>query len=148
METTQTINAQRTVAVHVKSGEFWLRLSLRIANEHSSGDLVYLADDAVLSIEPADELSSSYGAENWMSGVISGALYAFRTLRVPRKRLALESLSGRLRSIDMDALANCSAVAIARLVEMELPGLDMENWVVDAQVHDAFGPPEPGVSDV
>src|SRR5580704_10973455 len=99
METTQTVSAQRAVAVHMKSGEFWLRLSLHIANEHSSGDLVYLADDAVVSIEPADELSSPYRAENWMSGVISGALYAFRTLRIPRKRLCLESLSGRLRSI-------------------------------------------------
>jgi hypothetical protein len=143
METDQIAGTQRTVTVHMKSGEFWIRLSLRIEKEHLTGDLVHLADEADVSIEPADELCSSYRAENWMSGVVSGALYAFRTLGIPRKRLSLESLSGRLRSLDMDALANGSATAISRLVEMELPEFPMEGWIVNTQLEDPPGPLEP-----
>ena len=64
-----------------------------------------------------------------MSAVISGVLYAFRALQIPRQKLALEALSGRLRSTDMDALANCSAIATAALVNMEMPQLDLGDWV-------------------
>jgi hypothetical protein len=77
-----------------------------------------------------------------MSAVISVALYAFGTLRIPRKRICLESLSGRLSSFDMNALANCSATGIARLVEMELPELQIDDWVVEAQADSGFVPPE------
>jgi hypothetical protein len=108
-------------------------LSLRIDSENSSADLVRLGNDAVISIESADELSSNYRAENWMSGVISGALYAFRALRVPRRRLSLEALSGRLRSIDMDALAHCSAAVTASLLEKDLPEIHWENWIIDTR---------------
>jgi len=140
MEVVHVADTAQIASAHMRLGDYWIHLSLRILGEYSNGELVRFADDAVISIEAADELSSTYRTENWMSGVISGVLYAFRTLHIPRKRVSLEALSGRLRSIDMDALANCSATAIASLVEEKLPELNLENWTVDTQVDKVSAP--------
>jgi hypothetical protein len=136
MSTIKHIDDNGVSIVRMKSSEFWINLSLRRITTHRFGYIVHLADQAAVFIEPADELSSSYQTENWMSAVMSGVLYAFRALHIPRQKLALEALSGRLRSTDMDALANCSALATAALVNMEIPQLDLGDWVAEVETTD------------
>jgi len=128
------INPEKLATVRLATGEYWVRLALSLTHEFTGGDLVRFAPDATSSIEGADNLSSSYDRANWVSGVTSGALYAFRALGIPRQRVVLTELSGRLRASDMDGVANGSAIAIAKLANRELPSLRPEGWAIQAQV--------------
>jgi hypothetical protein len=105
-----------------------------LANEFTGGDLVGFAEEATCSVEGTDQSSSSYGRGNWLAGLTSGALYAFRSLRIPRQRVVVSELSGRLGASDMVAVANCSAIAISHLAERELPGVFTEDWHIRATV--------------
>ena len=111
-----------------------MRLAFRLTQEFTGGDLVRFSPGATVSVESADELSSSHSRTNWASGITSGALYAFRALGIPRQRLVVTELTGRLRAGDMDAVANAAAVAVAKLVDKELPAVSTDGWVVQARV--------------
>jgi hypothetical protein len=134
MAAQQLIGSDRLAIVRMARDDRWVRLGLRLTHEFTGGDLVRFAEIATVSLEGADELSATYGRANWVSGVTSGALYAFRTLRIPRQRLFLTELCGCLRASDMDAVANTSAIAIARLADKELPGLPTEGWSIETQI--------------
>jgi hypothetical protein len=136
----QLISPEKVAVVSLTAGTYQVRLALRLTDEFTGGNLVRLAPGATVSVEGADDLSSSYTRANWVSGIASGALYAFRTLRVPRQCVVVTEFTGRLRSCDMDTVANASAIAVARLVDRELSGVSAEGWDVQAQVTDGAGP--------
>src|SRR4051812_31441766 len=119
MESQLLISPDKLANVQFTTGAYWVRLTLGLTDEFSGGDLVRFAQDATVAVEGTDQLSSFYNRANWVSGVTSGALYAFRTLRIPRQCVVLTDLSGRLRAADMEAVANGSALAIAKLADQE-----------------------------
>src|ERR1700675_4312014 len=101
MKSQLLINPDNLAIVHLAIEDYWFRLALWLTHEFTGGDLVQFAHDATVAVEGTDKLSSSYNRPNWASGIASGALYAFRTLHIPRQRLVLIELSGRLRAADM-----------------------------------------------
>lgn len=132
--THQLISPEKLSVVNLTTDEHQVRLVLRLAHEFTGGDLVQFAPDATVSVEGADPLSATYTRANWASGMVSGALYAFRTLRIPRQYLVVHELTGRLRASDMDAVANGSAAAIAKLAGQELLGLALDGWIVQVEL--------------
>src|SRR5258707_1127605 len=130
MQSQLLISPDKLSIVQLNTGEYWVRFALWLTHEFTGGDLVRFAHDATVSVEGMDKLSSSYNRTNWVSGVTGGALYAFRTLRIPRRCMVLTELSGRLRASDMDAVANGAAIAIAKLADKELPQLPTEGWAI------------------
>jgi hypothetical protein len=134
MSPERLIRPEKYSEVNFAAGEFWLRLVLRFANEYAGGNLVRFSPSATVAIEGADDRSERYTRENWASAITSGALYAFRILRIPRQHLVVTEFTGRLRACDMDAIANAAAVATAALAEKELSNVTTEGWVVQVQV--------------
>jgi hypothetical protein len=102
MKTQQIISPTKFSIIRLNSGDRWIRLVLWLTDEFTGGELIRFAQDAQVSIEGTDDLSSSYVRSNWVSGVASGAFYAFRTLRIPRQHVELAELTGRLRASDME----------------------------------------------
>ena len=88
-------------------------MTLSLTNEFTGGELVRFDDNSNFSVEATDQLSSNYSRVNWMGGIASGALYAFRALHLTRQRVVITDLVGRLRASDMEAIACGSAIAIA-----------------------------------
>jgi hypothetical protein len=121
--------------IELRRGDLWLRLSLRLGDDFLAGDLVRLAPDAMFSVEGADDLSASYGKVNWFSGVASGALFAFRTLKAARRVVHVEELTGRLGSADMPVVADAAAQAIAGCLNSQNLPLDSEGWEIVEPVH-------------
>jgi hypothetical protein len=130
------INPDKLAIVRLGTGEYCVRLALQLTREFTGGDLVQFAHDATGFVEGADELASSYNRTNWMSGITSGALYAFRALRIPRQYVVLTELAGRLRASDMEVLANSSAIGIAKLADKELPALHTDGWTIHTEISD------------
>jgi hypothetical protein len=122
------IDSDKMAIVEAKNGQHWLRLALWLGEEFQSGQLVRLARDTTVSIEGLDPLSSSYDRANWLSGVSSGALYAYRALHIARQRTVVTELSGQLEAADMDAVSSAAALAISALANKELPNLSAEGW--------------------
>ncbi|HJT35802.1 MAG TPA: hypothetical protein VJ783_27485 [Pirellulales bacterium] len=134
MTSQQLIASNRVAAVELANGAHRIRLALWLANEFDGGDLVRFADDAAVSVEGIDKPCSNYTSANWLSGVASGTLYAFRTLRIPRQRVVVTELTGRLRSSDMDALASAAAMAVSALANQELSQRCGQRWTNQIQV--------------
>jgi hypothetical protein len=134
MEKQLLIDPGKLAIVQLRTGEFWVRLALALTRDFTGGDLVQFAEDATVSVEGADKLSSAYKHANWVTGIASGALYAFRALRIPRQHVVLTELCGRLRASDMEAVAIGSAIAIANLAGQELPPVRAEGWTIHAEV--------------
>ncbi len=128
------IKSDRCCVAHLTQADRWVRLVLSLATEYTGGELVRLAEHANVAIEGTDELSSTYTRLNWMSGLASGVLYAFRALRIPRQQSVLDELSGRLRASDMEAVARCSAIAVAALADRELPPFESDGWEIQVRV--------------
>lgn len=122
------IDHDKLAIVELTGGHHWLRLALWLSNEFRGGELVRLERGARVSIEGFDALSASYDRANWLSGVTSGALYAFRTLGIPRQRVILTELAGHLDAADMEAVANAAAIAISTLASKEL-NVPAQGWV-------------------
>jgi hypothetical protein len=140
MTSQQLINSDKMCVVELKCGEYWVRLALWFTHEFTGGDLVRVADGAIFSIEGTDELSASYRRANWISGVVSGSLFTFRALNIPRQHSVLTELSGRLRASDMEVLAATAVIAIAKLADIEPPCLPPEGWIIQTQVIDRRTP--------
>jgi len=134
MENQLLISPDKLSIVQLTAGEYWVRLALWLTHEFTGGDLVRFAHDGTVSVEGTDKLASSYNRANWGSAVTSGALYTFRTLRIPRQGMVIAELSGRLRAADMEAVASSAAIAIAKLAEKELPSQPAEGWSIQAEV--------------
>jgi hypothetical protein len=116
--------------VELRNGESWINLFLDLGAEFTGGQVVRPTADAKFDVAGADELSASYGQATWLSGLASGAFYAYRTLKMTRRVVNLGELTGKLRSGDMDALAAAAACAVARCLGRELP-LDLQGWEIE-----------------
>ena len=147
MQTQQIISPTKVAIIQLNSEEPWVRLVLRLTDEFTEGELVRFAQDAKVSIEGTDDLSSSYVRSNWVSGVASGAFYAFRALRIPRQHVELAELTGRLRAADMEIVAKGTVIAIAKLVGKDLPHQLTEEWTIDAQVSELRRPIPPSAPE-
>jgi hypothetical protein len=112
--------------VRLAKGEHEIHLVLSLGGECTDGKLVQLIPDAPFSIQGEDEMSAQYKVSNWMSGIISGARYAFRALNIPRQEVRIRECSARLDSSEMEALAYASAMAVYKLANREMAGL--EGW--------------------
>ena len=77
-----------------------------------------------------DEISSSYTSANWLSGVASGAFYAFRTLKAQRRVVLVTHLIGRLGAGDIQVIAYATAQLIAKLLEQDLPLAECNGWQI------------------
>jgi hypothetical protein len=99
---------------------------------YRGGALVLLADDFRFELEGTDELAKEHSLNNWLSGIVSGALYAFRSLKVERQHLRLAVLDGKLSSADVDAVAAATTLAVAALSGKDAPSLDLAGWHVQS----------------
>ncbi|HUY34345.1 MAG TPA: hypothetical protein VMV69_16485 [Pirellulales bacterium] len=85
-------------------------------------------------VDGLDEIAASYCLENWESGVISGATFAFRRLKQPLKRLLISELRGRLRSQDMDVLALAAMIGVCTLSGGVVPRDGLPGWTHDVEM--------------
>jgi len=134
MNNQSLVGKNKHCVVEAASAHNSLRLALSLAGELTSNRVARFADDAVVSVQGADELASTYRPYNWIVGVMSGALYAFRALLMTRQQVVVTELSGHLGSLDMDAIANCAALAVAKLADRDPPALELGTWQVNVQV--------------
>jgi hypothetical protein len=117
-------------SVEVRNGDLFVALTLTLGEKFTGGEIARVTANAPARLEGADELGRSYQLANWLSGIASGALYAFRALKVPRQVVHIEKLVGRLRASDMSILASASTQAIATLLQRQPPVLDWGGWQV------------------
>lgn len=81
-----------------------------------------------------DSISSQYRLTNWLAGMSSGAFYAYRSLELPRRRVWISDLDGRLSADGMQALASGTALGIARILDREPPPLDFSGWEIEIEL--------------
>ncbi len=130
------ISSDRRCTAHLTHGDRWIRIVLSLSDEFGGGELIRVAEGAHFAIEGMDELSSTYTRRNWLSGLTSGALYAFRSLKIPRRHARIDDLNGRLCASDMETVARCSALAVAALANRELLPFDPEGWEIRLELSD------------
>lgn len=121
--------------IHIARGDEAAQLSIALDGVFERGSIVEPTAWFSGEMDGRGEIASQYTLSNWLAGLSSGALYAFRALKVPRQRVLLSHLSGSLQASSMTALANATAVGIAKLTEKELPSLDLDDWVIDCDVN-------------
>ncbi len=121
-------NADATI--EMRNGAFWVRLSIRFAEDYTGGSVARLALGVRTALEAGDEASSSYTNKNWLSGVASGAFYAYRTLKVQRRVVVVTELTGRLCAPDIQVLAFAAARMIAAHLQRELALEELPGWDV------------------
>jgi hypothetical protein len=117
-------------SIELCNGASWVRLSICLAEDYTGGSVARLAPEARTSLEPGDETSSSYTNRNWLSGVASGAFYAYRTLKVQRRVVVVTELTGRLCAPDIQVLAFAAARMIADHLQRELALEELAGWHV------------------
>src|SRR4051794_33811749 len=125
MPSTHRQDQTRSYSVHLANGDRWVRVSLSLAGPFHGGNLVAPSADFRSAVEGADDLATNYQLSNWLSGVTSGALYAFRSLKVERRCVYLSELQAKLGSADMGAVANAAAMAVPLLSGKDSPALDL-----------------------
>ena len=108
-------------------GGEWLRLSVSLTSTFLGGKLVEPAPEFTGGIQGLDEVSAGYTLTSWLSGVTSGAFFAFRHLKAELRRLTLHALEGSLRAASMPALAIAAARAVAELLGRPIT-LDLDGW--------------------
>jgi hypothetical protein len=114
--------------VVISNQDRWAQLGLSLLEQFDGGMLLLYPEGFCCRLTGADDLAEKYHLRNWESGVMSGVLYAFRTLKRPRMRILVSEMDGYLRSEDMPALAMASSLAVAELLDEELPGLGIPGW--------------------
>jgi lipopolysaccharide/colanic/teichoic acid biosynthesis glycosyltransferase len=131
ISTPEELHDDRFCQIGCSCGDRWIAIGLSLSNMFIRGKLVDLHSKGRYHIEGADELSQSYDQSNWFSGVMDGALYAFRELQLPRQVVSVSQLTGRLGSTDMAIIAEITAMGIAKLTDrfLQLPSVD--GWLVD-----------------
>ena len=110
-----------------------IRLALSFGGSFTGGEIVRLAEGATVSLEGAGKAASQYGFATWNCGMISGAHFAFRTLHLPRREVRIHECSGRLGASDMEAIAYASAMAVSKLANHEMAGLEGWEWSAGIQ---------------
>jgi len=130
--TTTIAEKPRNASIELRHGASWVRLAICLAEPFVGGSITRLAQDARVELEGDDELSSCYANANWLSGVASGAFYAYRALNAPRRVVLVTDLAGRLGASDIQVLAYAAARMIAGLLNRELNLADVDGWQVAA----------------
>lgn len=116
-----------------RRGEEWVCASVALGRPYNGGKLVETTLDFESELTGADDDSFRYPLSNWLSGLTSGALYAFRTLQVPRRHLLISRMAGSLGADGVQALAEGAASAVARLLDRELPATDADGWRIELE---------------
>jgi hypothetical protein len=138
MDSVQLIPSTPQCTMELTKGKAWIRGTFRLANEYRKGELVYIAPGADFSIQSTDDLGANYNIENWKSGLASGSLYAFRALQIPRQILVVADMAGNLAADDMQAVAACAAMSVARLTGRSLANVVPDGWIAQEK---AIQPP-------
>ena len=134
MDTT-IVDETESASIEYRNGASWVKLSIRLAEDFTGGTVVRLAPGARVALEAGDDLSSTYTTRNWFSGIASGAFYAYRTLKVPRRVVLVTNLAGRLGSGDIQVLAHATARMVADILHGALPRQELAGWqVLNAEV--------------
>lgn len=120
-----------TCTVRLSHDHEWAELTLSIGEHYAGGKLIETGVDFSGGIGGRDELTAAYTLSNWLAAITSGALYAFRTLKEPRRRVYLVALSGSLRSTGMQPLANATAFAVSNLLKREATILQIDDWNIE-----------------
>ena len=128
MDTELLIKSDAVAWARLTNGDRTIHLALSLGDEFTGGKLVRLERGVTLSIQGADELALRHGFATWSCGLISGALFAFRSLQIPRQEVLIHECSGRLGSSDMEAVAQASALAICKLANREMPEAELVGW--------------------
>ncbi|HVC95251.1 MAG TPA: hypothetical protein VND64_16265 [Pirellulales bacterium] len=138
---------RRACRVHFRhdSGERWASLGFSLRDDVDEGRFLVYSAHFLCEIDRLDEIATSYCLENWESGVISGATFAFRRLKQPLKRLLISELRGRLQSQDMDVLALAAMIGVSALFGGDAPRDGLPGWTHDVEMrtNDAIRSPEP-----
>ncbi len=126
----------RGCRVHLRhaSGERWASLGLSLRDDIDVGRFLVYSAHFLCEIDGLDEIAASYCLENWESGVISGATFAFRRLKQPLKRLLISELRGRLQSQDMDVLAQAAMIGVSTLSGQEVRRDELPGWTHDVEM--------------
>jgi hypothetical protein len=113
----------------------WIRLALSLGDLASGAPFLVRSEPLLFEMAGIDEMARGYGLSNWQGGVISGARYAFRALKVPLQQVCLHELRGQLGSDDVGAVSSAAALAVARLLARpgELP-LNLDGWKIEEEV--------------
>jgi hypothetical protein len=119
-----------TVRVRLERSPHWLQLEIALDGAWEGGALLIYPDTRSVNLEGTDEISREYDLDAWQSSIMSGAFYAYRALKLPRRRLIDLRLQGSLGSEDMTALATAAALGVAKLLGAELPDADLLEWTV------------------
>jgi len=120
--------------IHIARADEAARMAIALDGVFERGSIVEPTEVFSSELDGRDELASQYTLSNWLAGISSGAFYAFRALKVPRRRVLLSHLSGSLQSSSMTALANATALGIAKLTDKVLPALDLEGWIIECDL--------------
>jgi len=120
--------------VHLSHNDGWARVVLSLDGVYTGGKLVQPVLSFLAGIEGRDEITREYRLSNWVAGLTSGALYAFRSLKLPRRKVQLHRLDGELPSSGVQALANGAAVGVAKLCDRPPPNLERAGWRIDCEI--------------
>jgi hypothetical protein len=121
---------EKTCSIELVRADRRVRLMAAFGEPFVGGSLLVVLPDGLVAVEAADNAAKNYTFSTWLSGLTSGALYAFRALKVPRRRIWLSQLEGRLGSGDMGAVAMLASLVVAKLAGQEPPALDLGDWVI------------------
>ena len=120
--------------VHIARNDEWATLVLSLDGPFTGGKIVEPSIDFTSDIHGLDEITCDYQLSNWWAGVISGALYAFRALNLPRRRLQLHQLDGSLSASGMHAPAIGTTLGVAKLLEENAPILECNDWQIECDM--------------
>lgn len=113
---------------------WWVSLALSLGDITSTNRFLVAAERFAYEMAGVDEVARQYGFVNWQGGVISGARYAFRTLKAPIHQVCLHELRGELGSGDVWAISSAAALAVARVLARSEVPLDLGGWRMEEEV--------------
>lgn len=124
-------------SVRISRNDEWAIVVLSLAEAYTGGKIVRPSSRFFGSITGLDALASQYEPSNWFAGLTSGVLYAYRTLKAPRRIVKVHQLNGSMRGNGLQSLANAAAAGVAKLLDRPVPLLQTHAWRMEH--HD---PPE------
>ncbi|MBI3467336.1 MAG: hypothetical protein HY000_30370 [Planctomycetes bacterium] len=128
-------NTNLICRVQLKGEGRWVSLSLSLGEFSPAPRFLAISEPFLYEIAGLDETAQTYNLANWQGGVISGARYAFRTLRAPLQQVRLHELRGQLSSGDIGAISSAAAAAVAQLLARQLDfAQDLAGWKIETEL--------------
>ena len=127
MNASDTKNLEATT-VRLRKDDCWFTLTFSLAEDYTGDYVVRLAPGVRIALESADELASTCKPSHWLSGIASGAFYAYRTLKTQRRVLVISELTGRLQASGNSGLAYAAARGVALCLHRDPLLNDSEGW--------------------